>query len=406
MRLTAVLLILLMLPASGQTSADRAEAYAEDFDAFWTFVDEYYAYFHVKQTDWDQVRAVYRPHAIQAADNRAFLNILEAAVGELYDPHAGFNTNNQASPRLIPSGTDLWAEWQNGQAVITSVRRGSNAEKAGIRPGMTVIDVAGVSVEQAVAAWMPKALGEPDPDARNWALRSALAGRHQDSVRVRLQHASNAEAFTFVPGLSRPAQRLSFETLPGNIGYIRVHNTLGDGRLVAAFDSALAELSSTKGLILDLRDTPGGGNTTVARGLMSRLIVEEQPYQKHELVSEERETGIRRFWTEWVAPRGPFSYSNPLIVLAGRWTGSMGEGLTIGLDGMGRATVVGTPMARLLGAVYTHRLPNTGIGIRVPAEQLRHVDGTPREAFVPPVLVDQQAGGRDEALLKALSLFE
>ena len=61
----------------------------------------------------------------------------------------------------------------------------------------------------------------------------------------------------------------------------------------------------------------------------------------------------------------------------------MGEGLAIGLDGMGRATVMGRPMAGLRGALYETKLPNSGIVARIPAERLFHVRGTPREDFMP-----------------------
>lgn len=76
----------------------------------------------------------------------------------------------------------------------------------------------------------------------------------------------------------------------------------------------------------------------------------------------------------------------------------MGEGLAIGLDGMERATVIGTPMAGLRGALYSHTLPHTGIEIRIPAERLYYIDGTPREEFVPPVLAN--SGGGVEELLE------
>jgi hypothetical protein len=66
----------------------------------------------------------------------------------------------------------------------------------------------------------------------------------------------------------------------------------------------------------------------------------------------------------------------------------MAEGMAIGLDGMGRATVVGTRMAGLNGAVFDLELPHTGIRVSYPAEKLTHLDGTPREEFVPPVLVN------------------
>ena len=97
-------------------------------------------------------------------------------------------------------------------------------------------------------------------------------------------------------------------------------------------------------------------------------------------------------------PRGPFTYDKPMVVLVGRWTASMGEGVAIALDGMKRADVFGSPMAGLRGAIETLSLTHSNIPVRVPAERLYHVDGTPREAFVPPFPVE---AGPGDAVLDA-----
>ena len=83
-----------------------------------------------------------------------------------------------------------------------------------------------------------------------------------------------------------------------------------------------------------------------------------------------------------MAPREPL-FSQPVVVLAGHWTGSMGEGIAIGLNATRNAPVLGEPMAHLLGALGQIELPNSKIPVRVPEEKLFHVNGTPREAFMP-----------------------
>ena len=359
-------------------------AYVDDFDVFWTFVRDTYAYWDEKKTDWDAVRTRLRPQVARAQSDADLISILEDALSELYDSHAHLGVNTSSSPRLIPSGTDLWAEWDEGQAVITAVRAQSAAAKQGITPGMVVRSIGGEPVDDAVSKWMPRSLTTPDSTARDWALRAALAGRHGDPVALRLARNGTERRVQFQPEhLQTPDGPIGARLLPDSIGYIRLENSLGHMQTLTAFDSTLGALRETRGLILDLRNTPGGGNTTVARGIMGRFISEAQPYQRHDLPAEMREYGIRRLWAEYVGPRGPFSYDAPLVVLVGRWTGSMGEGLAIGLDGIGRATVIGTPMARLRGALYEHILPHTGIPVRIPAERLFHVDGTPRENFIP-----------------------
>jgi hypothetical protein len=62
-------------------------------------------------------------------------------------------------------------------------------------------------------------------------------------------------------------------------------------------------------------------------------------------------------------------------------------------------------MAGLLGANYERVLPNSGLVVRIPAEKLYHVDGTPREEFVPEIVV-QPENGRDVALEVAVRMVD
>jgi carboxyl-terminal processing protease len=201
------------------------------------------------------------------------------------------------------------------------------------------------------------------------------------TMRLELRSTAGARSVTYAPSFPKPDGLLASEVRDG-IGYIRIHNSLGEQALVREFDSALDRMLDAKALVIDLRDTPSGGVSSVARGIMGRFIDRELPYQRHELVEEFRNTGIRRIWTEYVAPR-PVIFRGPVVVLVGPWTGSMGEGLAIGLNATRAAPVLGRPMAHLLGALGESRLPNSGIVVRIPVEKLFHVDGRPREAFLP-----------------------
>ena len=57
--------------------------------------------------------------------------------------------------------------------------------------------------------------------------------------------------------------------------------------------------------------------------------------------------------------------------------------------------MIGTAMAGLVGATEHIVLPRTGIGLNLPTERLYHVDGTPREAFQPRILVDVTSSNAD-----------
>ena len=367
------------------------EQRAVDFATFCRFVEEEYAYFDLKRTDWGQVCKFYAPQVTSANDRAAFIELLEQALGELYDSHAHFATNTRRSYRLVPTQTDLFATWKDGRAILLDVRRSSGAESAGLLPGMEVVAINGETTENALRSIEPKFLTREDSAAREWALQVALAGRRDREVmRLLTRMGDNLREFAFVPGASESTSMLSYRVIR-RVGYVRINNSLGQQELVRAFDKVLAEFHDVQALVIDLRDTPSGGNSAVARGIMGRLVDSMLPYQRHELVAEFRSTGIRRVWDEYVAPRGS-PFLKPIVVLVGRWTGSMGEGLAIGLNATRGALVLGQPMAHLLGANGEAVLPHSKIVVRVPTEKLFHIDGTPREAIVPCAI---SSGGPD-----------
>ncbi|MDQ5846080.1 MAG: S41 family peptidase [Acidobacteriota bacterium] len=398
--------------AAQQTNFTRQQ-YEEDFDYLWQSISDDYAYFDQKQTDWNKVRDIYRPQISAIKTPGDFVTLLESVLEELYDFHAHLNTNTAASPRLVPSGADIWAEWLSGRAVITEVRPASNAEKAGIKIGMQVVSINGIAVDEALSRRLGKSLRSVDQGAKNWALQVLLAGRRNEKRNIEVTSNGERKVLSIddqsPPGWSATRPLLEYRRIEKDVGYIRINNSLGDTDLIKQFDVALAALRNTRGLILDLRDTPSGGNTTVARGIMGRFIRRDMPYQKHSIPAEERQYGTRRSWIELVSPRGEFSYSAPVVVVVNHWTGSMGEGITIGMDGMKRATIVGTEMARLVGATSGIRLPSTGIGATFPTEKLFHIDGSPREKFVPPVhinlLLNANQNGDDIILQRGLTVL-
>jgi carboxyl-terminal processing protease len=386
--------LLICLTASSLLQAQKltTSQYKEDFAYFWKTLQEDYAYFDKKKIDWKQVKTLYEKRIDTVKSNRDFTNFLETLFREIYDDHASLNTNTPYSRRLVPSGTDIWAAFINGRPIVTEVRRGFGAEKAGISAGMEIIAINDTPVEKAIDPFLPKALLTPDPEASNYALRLALAGNHVTPRKLTLKYKDQTRDFypdqphMLLENIQYPS--LVTASITDNIGYIRINNCLYNNDLIPAFDSVMKTMSATKGLILDLRETPSGGNTTVARAILGWFINKDQFYQKHELAGEERAYGVKRSWVEMVSPRAGMYYSKPLVVLGSHWTGSVGEGITIAFDGMKRATVIGTRLAGLSGAIYSYQLPNTRIGFSFPAEKLYHINGTPREAYRPTIEVD------------------
>jgi C-terminal processing protease CtpA/Prc len=358
---------------------------AADFDFFWTTIDREYAYAGTRGADWACVKRVYGPEAAAATDADALLQVLEHAIDALAEPHANLNRNLQSSYRLVPSGLDVAADWVDGRAVIVQVRPGSSAEQAGVLPGQVVLAIDGLPAADAADARLGPCIDHADPDARAWALASALADRH-DTERVwTIDGVGDVRPDAFA---AIPLPAVDHRRFGDDLGWITIRN-VGDTASVKEFDRALADLRDTRGLVIDLSDTAAGGDTDVAEPILGRLVDERVAYQRGQPVHGDP-------WTREIVPR-KWTYTAPIVVLVSRWTGSMGEGMAMGLDGAHRAVIVGSPMAGLRGAVHTFLLPSSGIPFTFPAERVFHVDGTPREDWRPPVALPPETRAADVA---------
>ncbi|MDB5020287.1 MAG: peptidase [Pedobacter sp.] len=380
------------------------QQYKEDFSYFWETMNSQYCYFDKKQVDWNKVREIYAPKFDTVSSKNSFISLMEQVIYEVYDHHCSLGANMPQSRRMVPTGTDIWAEYANDKPLITELRRDFGAQKAGITTGMEVIAINGIPVNSAIQPF----LGHTQNSAsKSFALRLSLAGDHLSPRKLTLKKGSMIQEY-YPDRVSTMLEHINYgekieHSVYGQTGYIKINNYLGDDAIIALFDGVLNGMMNTKSLIIDLRETPSGGNTTVARAILGRFISKEQFYQKHEYFAEEKETGVKRSWVEIVSPRGK-TYTKPVVVLCDHWTGSVAEGITIAFDGMKRATIIGTTMAGLNGAVYSFTMPNTKIGFNIPTERLYHVNGQPRELYKPAIQVDmqkQKSSGTQDVILDA-----
>jgi hypothetical protein len=375
---------LLLLVAAGVRAQAPAVDYAGDAKALDRIIVENYAY----EDHWPggvlPDSPVLASERAAVHDRDSLLHYAEDRISSLADHHAVTGSSFKNSWAIIPTFSDLWIERRGNIYVIGAVRDGSPAASAGIVAGDRLIAVSGIPIEQAVESYW-QSLGLPiNSERAGYAARVLAAGRRDRPRDLTFAH-DGANRRVQLPNLymqmpDRPALTVSRDA--GGRTRIRFNNSLGDQATIAAFDSAMSKLPANASIVLDLRDTPSGGNTSVARAIMGWFVDRPRNYQVHSLPAEERETGIARQWTEQVLPRRDKHKSVLPVILVGRWTGSMGEGLAIGFAALG-GRVEGTSMAQLKGAVYDFSLPSSGLVVKLPAERLYMIDGLPREDFVP-----------------------
>lgn len=315
----------------------------------------------------------------------------QQAFHSIYDHHSITGAGLPDAYGLVPSFADLWIERTDLGYVIRDVRRGSPALKSGVRPGCLLTHVDGRPIEDAVRQFIGSGIELADYERMSYAARVLASGRRDRMRRLGLQ-CDDLNWSLELPNLyqyrlkrdSGLVSQERVEFFDKVIGVIRINDSLGNFRTTAAFDEALDTIGPVDGLVIDLRDTASGGNTVVARGILSRFVSAPTVYQRHVLPNEQRDFGVVRSWLEEVTPRGR-RFEKPVAIVSGRWTASMGEGLTIAFDALNYKTF-GSQMAGLLGGITDHKLPETGVTVKLTTERLQHIDGTPRENFKPKVL--------------------
>ena len=349
----------------------------QDFDELWRTLADRYCYFGDKATDWNKVRALYRPQAEAASSNDSLGRVVAAVFAELYDAHTHLSTSPDGAPRFPPF--DLVVTRERPGARVAAVLGSSSAESAGVKVGDLVTHVDAMPVGRVAAGLMPRCLRRPDPAAENYAWNAAVAGRRAQPRRLTIAGRGDVS----LPLTRRDREPdLSWRRLDGGLGYIRIAS-FGDQATVAAFDAALAALRDTRGLVLDVRNN-GGGDTAVARPIMGRFITRTLPYAT---MRRRDGKGLGTAWTETVEPRGPFTYAAPIVVLCDHWSASMAEGFPMGMRAVRGASIVGTPMMGLGAAVFRIRLDRTGIEGQYSGEPVYDVAGRPRWLLKPDIEV-------------------
>lgn len=371
-------LLFVALSVAGRAQTPAID-YAGDARALDKLIIENYAY----QDHWPDNALPDSPELARKRaavhDRDSLLHYAEDRIASLADHHAITGSSFQDSWAIIPTYADLWVERRGNDYVIDAVRDGSPAERAGIAAGDRLLGVGGVPTERAVAVFWQQLGLQATPERADYAARVLAAGRRDRPRDLTIRHGRETRRIQ-LPNLYGPQQDRPLLTVTGNV--IRLNNSIGEQDTIAAFDRAMVSLPANARVVIDLTDTPSGGNTSVARAIMGWFVDRPLSYQLHGLPAEERETGVPRQWIEQVLPRPGKHHAALPVIRVGRWTGSMGEGLAIGFAALG-AKVEGTRMAGLKGAIYDFSLPSSGLVVKFPAERLYTVQGQRREDFIP-----------------------
>jgi carboxyl-terminal processing protease len=265
------------------------------------------------------------PESVKTLEDTATQQGLQAAVSSLKDPYSHYyppslyrSFENVLTPQVSGIGVDVGAEQVDGGVAIEEVIQGSPAAKAGLQHGDIITAANGTKLAGLTVDASSKLIsGAAGTDVRLAITR----GQHKLTVTIK-------RADVIVPVVS--AKLLTYKGK--KIGYL--------GLSIFAQDSS-AELRSqvltmihegAQGLVLDLRDNPGGF-VTQAIGVASIFI-------KDGTIVTTRGRNVPT--TVYTALGNAVATKIPMAVLVDRGTASSAEIVTGALKDHHRATVIGT----------------------------------------------------------------
>ncbi|HBN28912.1 MAG TPA: S41 family peptidase [Clostridiaceae bacterium] len=180
-------------------------------------------------------------------DSKMVEGAIKGMVSALDDPYTVFMNKKEfdelkTSTQGSFTGVGIYIGDKDGKIVVVAPIEDSPAEKAGIKSGDIITKVNGQEVS---AKESDKAV-------------SMMKGKAGTKVKITIYREGVGEKDIEVTREKIVFKTVKSEMLPDNIAYIRI--TTFDENTSKAFVSALDDMKSKgmKGLILDLRDNPGG----------------------------------------------------------------------------------------------------------------------------------------------------
>lgn len=386
------------------------------FDFVWETIAERYHDPKLNGVDWKAVGQRYRPVALAAKDDAAFWEILDRMTGELRDSHTRVESPERVALRERDESISLGFAFipLEGKLAVTSVSTDSDAWWAGVRPGMTLVEIGGEPAMAAYERLMAETRFASTDRSRHFrALRRLLTGPEDSKVPFTFER-SDGSRFQATVARRKFTTRAStiHRVLPSGFGYLRLTQwTLGVGsRAIARLD----EMRDTPGLIIDLRGNPGGAVQAVDQ------LLAEFFGKSTDLGRTTTRTGrpvsvlfgaVEIIKLKSTVEGNPKAYTGPVAIIVNSQSASASELFAGTMQAAGRAVVVGQPTCGcLLGFLGYARIPGgaelaySEVGFVLSNGKRIEGEGVMPDYPVPIELADLVAN-RDRALEKAQEIL-
>ncbi len=344
------LLILTLLPACGaarqrlppeateQTrspATSSATELGETFEEVWKTINEEYYDPTFRGVDWQAVHDRYLPRAKAATSDGGLTRVIEGMLSELRDAHTSYSPlQPQVGENTQPAGSiGISLGEAEGKVVILEVEPDSDAARASVKPGMVLRTVNGKGVEQLFAEIRSEFVGSSsERSMKSVMLGAILYGGFLGTERTLGVMGFDDKLFE-VKVTRRsvsPPPLLVARRLASGYGYIKFG--AWQPPVDERFQTELAKLMDTPGLVIDLRGN-GGGSRDVAWNIASNFFAAPVSCG----ANKKRSGGVESYSTH----KPDQVYKGAVVILVDEATASASELFSVVMQEHGRAKVIG-----------------------------------------------------------------
>lgn len=249
----------------------------------------------------------------------------------------------------------------NGKVMVSLVLKDTPAEKSGIKVGAEIISWKGKDAKEAlVHTFWSETPSATDDAMRINQGRFMVRGPVGQEIQVEFRNTDDREIKKVkltayddnYESLKQTRAKINIEDalmdgkiLNNGYGYVKIRHFLPDSifsepEQVFADQLKLFQDKHVKGLIIDLRDNPGGEDRLAAK-MAGYLVNQEKFYESVSYYNRNTEKfEMNRLETIIIQPSKPNIHSNIAILVNSR-TGSSGEGIPLALKGTSHVKSVG-----------------------------------------------------------------
>lgn len=347
------------------------------FDAAWRAIRETYVDEARSEADWDRLHREFRARAAVASDDAALRPVLRDLLAALGRSHfelvPGTLHDRVTAAGAAHDAGDLGLEVTplGGELVVSRVEEAGPAGRHGVGAGWVVESLDGLEARTMASG---DAAADPHAAFRLWATATALLrGPVGSTVRLRVRDGEDRRVPLTLTRARQEGRPVKFGHLPtffarvdrrsleapdgGRVAYIRFNVWMTP--IAAALDRAIAEARHADGVVLDLRQNPGGV-LTMLMGVSGHFLSDRISLGTVRTRESELELIANpRFVGSDGSPTSP--YRGKLAILVDGSSYSASEIFAGGMQALGRARVFGSRSPGGALPAMLRRLPNGDI---------------------------------------------